>query len=150
MPKSGCMVVDGTTRGTKDRQQAVFMTDEQVLTNYAKEENGNQYHIPYHNYAGPGTHTISNLLNGLEPVDYIDKAALVHDIEYLREGNKLAADYNMFKNLNRQRPDLLLINTAIFLGLVASTPFYNPQKNHRVYQAARNKVERDFQGVSFY
>lgn len=49
-------------------------------------------HFPGMNYMGPGTHIISNILNEKAPVSRIDAIALKHDIEYLTDGEKYAAD----------------------------------------------------------
>lgn len=41
---------------------------------------------------GPGTHIISNIVNGKQPSSRIDAIALKHDIEYLTGGEKYLAD----------------------------------------------------------
>jgi len=53
------------------------------LTGKSLTENTIQFHIPFHNYAGPGTNTISNILNNVLPVDTVDSLALKHDLDYL-------------------------------------------------------------------
>jgi len=35
-----------------------------------------------YNYMGPGTHTATRILNGVQPVNQTDLAALVHDVNY--------------------------------------------------------------------
>jgi hypothetical protein len=109
----------------------------ELLANYANSENTSELHMPYHNYAGPGTHTVSRLLKGDMPVSYIDKAALVHDIEYLKPGNKAIADVNMYRNLMKQRPELFVLNTLIYDALLLSTPFMSIKTNQEVYIAAK-------------
>lgn len=41
-----------------------------------------QFHLPGHNYTGPGTNLLLNMEKGLKPINDVDKAALEHDIEY--------------------------------------------------------------------
>ena len=45
-------------------------------------EEGSDWTAPGYYYVGPGTHTLANILNGREPVNQLDSAALAHDIDY--------------------------------------------------------------------
>jgi hypothetical protein len=46
-------------------------------------ENSYEVHFPGRHYIGPGTHVISNVINGILPYDKNDAIALIHDINYL-------------------------------------------------------------------
>lgn len=73
------------------------------LEDLAQAEQGLQLHLPGHNYAGPGTHVISNILNGVQPVDYLDSVSLQHDLDYSRSSTLseiLKADDKMIKDIN--------------------------------------------------
>jgi len=54
--------------------------------------------LPFHKYAGPGTHIRKNIENNVKPTTFLDKAALVHDIEYLKPNQEFKADLNLIKN----------------------------------------------------
>lgn len=86
----------------------------------------------------------------MQPVSYIDKAALVHDIEYLKPGNKFTADVNMYKNLNKQKPTAIVLNTAIFDALVLSTPFYSSETNEKVYEAAKQYAITNYDVAGYF
>ncbi len=39
--------------------------------------------LPGHNYMGPGTRVITNLIEDLKPTDYMDQVSLDHDLDYV-------------------------------------------------------------------
>jgi hypothetical protein len=84
------------------------------------------------------------MLAGHKPVSYIDKAALVHDIEYMKPNNKMSADLNMYKNLMKQAPYLFNLNTYIYGALLVSTPFYQPTGNLDMYEKAKQYAIENF------
>jgi hypothetical protein len=51
------------------------------------EKNNTDHTLPGHNYLGPGTAIVSNLINQLKPRDVADKNALIHDTAYLLAQN---------------------------------------------------------------
>lgn len=78
--------------------------DEKVpaeVQEYMNAETSKQMHLPFHNYAGPGTHVANNIVNKVMPTTLIDQASLIHDIEYVKPSNQWKADNNMYKNLLR-------------------------------------------------
>ncbi len=73
------------------------------LYDLAKEENSIQLHVPGHNYLGPGTHVISNILNQVKPVDITDAIALQHDVNYVGSTTLqdiINADEQMISTIN--------------------------------------------------
>jgi len=60
-----------------------------------------EYHLPFHNYAGPGTNLEKRINQGDVPVTPLDAAALVHDMEYLRDDDRSHADQHMIHNLDK-------------------------------------------------
>jgi len=88
------------------------------LTGKSQNENTIQLHYPSHNYAGPGTHTISNILEGKDPVDYVDSLAQMHDLAYLRAktpSDLSNADSVMINSLlfkDKASPNQLILPTA--------------------------------------
>lgn len=59
-----------------------------------------EYHIPFHNYAGPGTHLTERIERGDKPVSVLDAAAMIHDVDYL-SGDQAKADSTMLSNLTK-------------------------------------------------
>lgn len=74
--------------------------------------------MPFHNYAGPGTHVIERLQNSKPPTTILDKAALIHDIDYMNPNiTKQQADITMYNNLKQHNKVLAIITKgALFLG----------------------------------
>jgi hypothetical protein len=57
--------------------------------------------LPRHNYMGPGTDVVANVLNYVEPRDYADRLSLRHDIKYAVSKNqyeRLDADLDFMNN----------------------------------------------------
>lgn len=55
--------------------------------------------MPFHKYLGPGTHISSNIHNDIVPINRLDAAALIHDVEYLAANiTEDAADKNAYVN----------------------------------------------------
>lgn len=44
-------------------------------------------------FLGPGTHVIKKILDKINPTSHEDVAAMLHDIDYLRSGEKFQSDY---------------------------------------------------------
>ncbi len=130
-------IKQGVTEDSVICQHLEKVKSNKTLLDYALAEDTTEYHLPGHNYAGPGTHTITRMLKGDLPTTYIDKAALVHDIEYMKPNNKMKADLNMYKNLMKQAPYLFSLNTIVYKGLLLSTPFYQPVGDNDMYYKAK-------------
>lgn len=67
-------------------------------------ENTNEYHLPFHNYAGPGTHVIERVTGKIKPTTMIDAISLVHDMEYIRDDSTTDADRKMVTSLFTSYP----------------------------------------------
>lgn len=99
--------------------------------------NQEEYHVPYHNYAGPNTRTVARVINGDKPTTLLDAASLIHDIEYY-SGEYSIADMNMVHNLAK--------NYSIITGLVYDVMMirrlskYQPAKDKRTYWYLRDSV----------
>lgn len=72
-----------------------------------------QWHFPFHNYLGPGTHVHANILNGVKPIDKIDFLAMLHDIQYMQNINPTRADEIALNNA----PFEFLDGIAMHIGL---------------------------------
>jgi len=46
-----------------------------------------EFHLPGHNFTGPGTHVIERVEQSVQPVNRTDAIALTHDINYILAGN---------------------------------------------------------------
>lgn len=87
-----------------------------------------EYHYPGMNYMGPGTHILTKIRDGVQPVNQIDEIALHHDLDYLRANDNywqlITADVKAMK-----QADLSLPGIAMVLGLslrsVLSTLTFN-------------------------
>lgn len=96
-----------------------------------------EYHLPGHNYAGPGTRVKSNILNDIKPTTALDAAALVHDVEYL-SGLYTQADQNITYNLTKVAPSLAV---PTYLAMKAKDVVgYEPKVNPLEYKLARDMV----------
>lgn len=96
-----------------------------------------EYHLPGHNYAGPGTRVKSNIINDVKPTTALDAAALVHDVEYL-SGLYKQADENITYNLTKVNPSLAV---PTYLAMkVKDVVGYEPKANPLEYKLARDMV----------
>lgn len=64
-----------------------------------------QFHLPGHNYTGPGTNLLLNIEKGLKPINDVDKAALDHDIEYF-EHKDLKSRHQADKKLEEKTDNI--------------------------------------------
>lgn len=55
-------------------------------------ETSTEYHLPGHNYLGPGTNVYKRLKDRVKPVDEDDYNALQHDVAYASGENPIYAD----------------------------------------------------------
>ncbi len=65
---------------------------------------------------GPGTRVITNVLEGVKPVNYVDALALQHDIRYLRDGEQFESDL-----MALAQADYSLQGALMKLGLLSRT-----------------------------
>ncbi len=93
-------------------------------------------------YMGPGTHIIDKVTKKVQPVNRVDAAALVHDIEYLHPGiPEKQADENALKNAGSYWNPLKVLMKAGFTlkdiggGYDSSTDYFQ-------YKYARERVEK--------
>lgn len=107
---------------------------------YYHEESTNEYHLPFHNYAGPGTHIKERIDRGDKPINSLDAAALVHDIEYLT-GKQNDADSNMIKNLWYNNYSVPAIPLAANIGFkVKDIIGYKPDTNDSLAEHLKGEV----------
>lgn len=88
----------------------------------------------------------------IQPTTSFDKAALIHDVEYLR-GDQFKADNNMWKNLIRDNPFNFGIANATRLGfLLKDVVGYDSTPNQSDYQQLRQEVEDNYNlgNMKFY
>lgn len=65
---------------------------------------GREFHWPSYQYLGPGTHLKKRLKRGDPGINWLDRLAKQHDIDYARAQNlrdKHAADRKMIKAIDR-------------------------------------------------
>jgi len=106
-------------------------------------EDTNQYHLPFHNYAGPGTHVQNQVLSGKLPVTGIDAAALVHDIEYLAGVPQTTADNQMWVNLIKEYPfNPAIASTTKLAFLAKDLVGYDIKTNERLGLKLYNVVKK--------
>lgn len=80
----------------------------------------------------------------VQPTNNFDRAALIHDIEYIR-GNQKQADDNMWLNLVKQNPLLLPVANATRLAFYAKDLIgYDQTPNLALYQELRDDVESNY------
>jgi hypothetical protein len=107
-----------------------------------REEEQKEHHLPFHHYAGPGTHVISNLMKDVKPTTYLDEVSRQHDIDYLKPNNQQKADNIMVKKLLKHywyMPQIGAVTKVAFvlkdfLGLKD-----NDETDERIYEYA-NKL----------
>lgn len=125
-----------------------YLNDRQPLrppkTNLYSEDQSIQHHLPYHNYAGPGTHIQQNIEAGLRPTSGIDAAALIHDIDYLSGRLQSDADKYMWHNLVEEYPYNPGVASTALLGFQVKDLFgypieTNPQLGYDLYQLANKQ-----------
>lgn len=115
-------------------------------------ETSYQLHLPFHKYAGPGTHIVANIKNKVKPINNLDRASLIHDIEYSKSTNDIRADLNMVKNIIKKDPTDIPIAmlTGIAFALKNALGIRLSRKNGNYDKlkalAINNKLanERDF------
>ena len=95
---------------------------------------------------------MENVHEGKKPISNLDRAALIHDIEYLK-GNQFKADNNMFKNMVKNDlfsfPHAAVLRAAfLFKDLFG----YSPKENKRDYEHLKEIINnnRDYFGVKGY
>ena len=61
------------------------------MVQYVPPYDSGERHIPGYNFCGPGTNVERRLLEGVEPVNELDKACLMHDLHTEPRGPYLSA-----------------------------------------------------------
>ena len=103
-----------------------------------KPERTAEWHIPFHNYAGPGTRVLTRLINNKKPINDLDSAALIHDIEYMDPRlTKEQADENMVRNLNNTGHPILATTAKIMLKLFNK---FGNRETYRDWETDRKSV----------
>lgn len=99
-----------------------------------------EFHLPFHNYAGPGTHVIERLTKGYKPTTDLDYASLIHDIEYMDPRlTKEQADKNMVENLKRNGHYIL--SPTIKYTMKLFNRFGGKENDQNKYNIARELAE---------
>lgn len=97
-------------------------------------EKGVEYHVPFHNYIGPGTHIIDRINKRIMPTNKTDLAAMLHDIDYFRyagDKSKLyEADETAISNFSYD-PVGMLGKVGLTLRKELDLPFTNTDKRDR-------------------
>jgi hypothetical protein len=109
-------------------------------------ENGIEFHLPFHNYAGPGTHIETRIDKSMMPTDILDRAALIHDIEYEDPNiTQFQADNNMWKNLVRKSFYMTPVANLTRLILLANSVLgiHKPEKDIDKYERLRRKAREN-------
>lgn len=96
-----------------------------------------EYNLPFHNYAGPGTRTKARIIDGDKPVNTLDAAALVHDVEYM-SGLYDRADTNILNNLAQNAPSTFM--PTLLAMKIKNMAGYKPKSNVKDYHAAMKMV----------
>jgi len=110
--------------------------DQQVIdSEIVKERNNVELHAPGFNNLGPGTKVATRMRNGDKPINNLDRAALVHDIDYYNPAiTREQADDNMVKKTSFLKP---LFKTA-FAVARAVKPV--TEKNYDLYNILKSET----------
>lgn len=119
--------------------------DQDVGNAIANELPTTEYHVPFHNYMGPGTHVLTNLVDKIQPTTVFDKASMIHDVEYVKPGNQWRADNNMWLNSVKEAPYLLPIHNMIRAAfLVKDLAGYKPTTSEELYKLSKSKLQEGY------
>lgn len=147
------MIVPAEPEPKSEQQVDPYPTGEMIREAMA-EEVGNaianelpttEYHVPLHNFMGPGTHVITKLVEQEQPTTVFDKASMIHDVEYVKPGNQWRADNNMWLNLVKEAPYLMPIHNMIRAAfLIKDLGGYAPNTNEELYSLGKSKVQEGY------
>jgi len=105
------------------------------------EEKSFEWHIPFHNYAGPGTHINERINKGDKPINDLDKASMIHDIDYLNPYiTKEQADKQFVDNLKRHGHPIL--GAIAKLAFKIGNGLASDGKDYEKYIELKNKAPR--------
>lgn len=104
---------------------------------YSIEKNNKEYHIPGYHFCGPGTKVVTRLMsetNYGKPINELDQACMIHDIEYLKyAGNDL-----MLRKADKKLKDsaakiggisaFLIDKVFFFKALAEDAGFWSPSE----------------------
>jgi len=109
-----------------------------------RDSDTTEYHLPFHNFAGPGTHIIEKLEKGVKPTTDLDLAALIHDVEYLGLDQRIA-DRNFRENLIRQSIfNFPLANFTSVAFTLKDLVGYPIERDEQAYKYAKKLVEKNY------
>lgn len=63
-----------------------MLTDERDGSKYVPPYDSKEKHLPGYNYCGPGTNVFRRQREGVQPVNVLDHACMIHDIELEERG----------------------------------------------------------------
>lgn len=125
--------------------ETLYSQDEAVRKALSTESSSIQYHMPFHNYMGPGTHIVTNLQEGIQPTTTMDRAAMIHDIEYVKPNNQWRADNNMWLNSVKEQPYLLPLHNMVRAAFLAKDLVgYKTKTDDKLYSVLKKKAETDY------
>jgi hypothetical protein len=75
----------------------------------------------------------------------MDKAALIHDIEYMKPNNQKIADRNMITNMNSSTFNIPLHEGIHKIFIAKDLIGYNPPTNEQLYKIAKDYAKYRFE-----
>ena len=83
-----------------------------------------EWHLPGHNFTGPGTRLEERLQRGDEPVNRVDELSLHHDIRYQSIERSTSPDYfNIVSDYETLNADAKYVGGAIQIAVSPSSTF---------------------------
>lgn len=120
---------------------------DELLNQYTYNEKSKEWHLPFHNFIGPGTHILTRLKNGVKPINKADAAALIHDVEYLNPYiDERDADITALDNAGGGNGSL---QKLMWLGFTIKNLAggYNSKKDYKQYQLALALINSKYKDV---
>jgi len=117
------------------------------------DENTTEIHYPGTNYLGPGTHTKSNIMKGLQPTSKTDAIARQHDLDYLVGEEPILADLKAIGK-SFAIADEPLQTTALRSGLalkaLADTAFHLLPIDNPIHPKATTYTKEELKNIYDY
>lgn len=108
-----------------------------------KPETTKEYHIPYHNYAGPGTRVLQRVFDKKQPINSLDAASLIHDIEYYIMDQQTADDNYFWNLISQSKANLPLAVLSRLSFYLKDLIGYKQEKDINKYTIAKQLVQEN-------